>query len=240
MREPVSSPYRAGMERLIDAAGRDQRLGGLLKRCRLRIPASRESLGGFARLPVRFGKPVTQEEVAEAVGISRQWYAMLELDRPTRVSAPLLGRLGDALLMDGAERALLFRLAVPELRSVSLGDRQSSMAEAFGPLRTLVRRLWAATTESEALAIAREHASWLLAADAVSIRIADGRTVFDRADSPKGAVAVANVRSRRGLVAQLRATCAAGHEITELEREQLGTIAELTSLALAGASSPAA
>jgi hypothetical protein len=134
-----------------------------------------------------------------------------------RVSAALLGRLADALIMDGGERAQLFRLAIPELRSLT--DRASSMVEAFASVRAFVRRLRAATTQSEALAIAQEHATSLLAADRV-----------------EGAVAVANVRSRRGLVAQLSATYSKGHEATELEREQLGTLADLTSLALAGAS----
>jgi len=183
----------------LNAAPHDQRLGPFLKRCRLRISESRESLGSFERLPARVGTPVTQEEVAEAVGISRQWYAMLELGRPTRVSASLLGRVASALIMDDAERALLFQLAVPELRDVSLIDRASSMVEAFATVRALVQRLRTATTESEALAIAQEHASSLLAADAVLY--------------PKG------------------------HALAELEREQLGTVAELTSLAIVGASS---
>jgi transcriptional regulator with XRE-family HTH domain len=181
----------------LNAAAHDQRLGPLLKRCRLRISASRESLGSFERLPARIGKPVTQEEVAEAVGISRQWYAMLELGRPTRVSAALLGRVASALIMDDPERALLFQLAVPELRDVPLTDRASSMVEAFASVRALVRRLRSATTQEEVLAIARDHARSLVAADTVH---------------PKG------------------------HEFTELEREQLGAVAELTSLAIAGAS----
>jgi transcriptional regulator with XRE-family HTH domain len=173
----------------LNAAAHDQRLGPFLKKCRLRIAASRESLGSFERLPSRVGKPITQEEVAEAVGISRQWYAMLELGRPTRVSASLLGRVASALIMDDAERALLFQLAVPELRDVSLIDRASSMVEAFASVRALVRRLRSATTQAEVLAIARDYATY-----------------------PKD------------------------HELTDLEREQLGTVAELTSLAIVGAS----
>ena len=198
------------MQGLIDVAGPDPRLGPLLRRCRVRIEARRTALGDFERLPVRVGKPVTQEEVAEAVGITRQWYARLERDRAPRISAALVARLADALLMVDDERALLFRLALPELRSAALTDRSSAMVEAFTSFRALVRRLWAASTESEALSIAREHALSLLPADAVL------------------------TSSRVGDAFELSATYSRGRELSELEREHLRTVADLTSLALAG------
>jgi transcriptional regulator with XRE-family HTH domain len=71
----------------------------------------------YLRLPMRVGKVVTQEEVAEAVGISRQWYAMLESDHPVRVSATVLGRIVDALMMDTAERFAKRSTRAPQLRS---------------------------------------------------------------------------------------------------------------------------
>jgi transcriptional regulator with XRE-family HTH domain len=140
-----------------------ERLGGLLKRCRPRISPERASLGTFLRLPFRIGKAVTQEEVAEAAGISRPWYAMLENDRQVRVSAAVLARIADALTMDPTERATLFRLALPELRAASLTDTSTAILDAFGSYRGLMRRLWAATTEAEALTIVREHAMTQLA-----------------------------------------------------------------------------
>jgi transcriptional regulator with XRE-family HTH domain len=140
-----------------------ERLGGLLKRCRARIGTERPSLGQYLRPPMRIGKAVSQEEVAEVVGISRQWYLMMESGRAVRVSAAVLARIADALMMDPAERAALFRLAVPELRSTSLADRTTVMLDAFGSLRRLTRPLWAATTEAEALTVVREYAMTQLA-----------------------------------------------------------------------------
>jgi transcriptional regulator with XRE-family HTH domain len=156
-------------------------LGALLKRCRARIGPEHSSLGSYLRLPIRVGKAVTQEEVAEAAGISRQWYALLENDRPVRVSATVLARIADSLMMDPTERATLFRLAVPELRTASLTDRSTAVVEAFGALRRLTRRLWTATTTAERAALIREHAMTTLAPDAVVTCINVGKGLWDHA-----------------------------------------------------------
>jgi transcriptional regulator with XRE-family HTH domain len=154
-----------------------KRLGILLKRCRARIAPERAALGVVLRLPNRPGKRVTQEEVAEAVGISCQWYASLENDRALRVSTRVLGRIADVLMMDPTERAALFRLAVPQLRSVSLTDTSAAILDAFRSLRALTRRLWVATSEAEALTLVREFAMTELVPDAVltCVRTAEGR-----------------------------------------------------------------
>ncbi len=68
------------------------------------------------RLQSRVGRPVTQEEMAEYIGVSRAWYAMLETQARVRASAPLLDRLARALMLNSQERTLLFNLALPELR----------------------------------------------------------------------------------------------------------------------------
>jgi hypothetical protein len=102
---------------------------------------------------------------------------MMEIDRAVNVSAAVLGRIADALMMDPAERAAMFRLAVPELHSASLTDRSSAMLDAFGSLRRLTRPLWAATTEAEALSIVREYAMRQLAPVAMltCTRVGEGR-----------------------------------------------------------------
>ena len=145
----------------------EERLGLLLRRCRTRIRPERASLGPYLRSPGRIGKAVTQEEVAEAVGICREWYTRMERERTIRVSARILARIADLLMMEPGERAALFRLAVPELRSISLTDQTTAILEAFGSLRRLMRRLWAATTEAEALTLAREHGMTMLSSDAM-------------------------------------------------------------------------
>jgi transcriptional regulator with XRE-family HTH domain len=68
-------------------------VGELLKRCRQRLSSNIRSLGVCVRVPVRIGKVVTQEEVAEAAGISRVWYATMENDRAPRVSVRVLGQI---------------------------------------------------------------------------------------------------------------------------------------------------
>jgi transcriptional regulator with XRE-family HTH domain len=148
-----------------------ERRGALLKRYRLRLNPEITSLGPFLRLPVRNGKMPTQEEIAEAVGISRQWYALLESCQSVRVSARILARIAEALMLSPGERAELFRRALPELRSVVLTDHSTAMLDAFGKLRRLTRRLWCATTVAEALSVVREYAMTQLGPDLMVTRI---------------------------------------------------------------------
>jgi transcriptional regulator with XRE-family HTH domain len=152
------------------AEGERERFGALLKQFRLRLNAELRSLGPFLRLPIRVGKMPTQEEIAEAVGISRVWYAMLESNRRVRVSAQVLARISDALMLSSSERDELFSLALPELRSAALTDRSTALLAAFGWLRPVTRRLWAATTEAEALTIVREYAMAQLSPDLMITR----------------------------------------------------------------------
>jgi transcriptional regulator with XRE-family HTH domain len=58
---------------------------------------------------------VTQEEIAEAVGVSRNWYRRLESGASVRASTKLLDRLAHALALTPDERMTLFTLAIPEL-----------------------------------------------------------------------------------------------------------------------------
>ena len=88
-------------------------LGGLLKRCRARLEPESRSFGPHLRLPIRVGKAVSQEELAEALGISRQWYVRLESDRRTGVSPSLLARIADALAMDLASETICSGLHYP-------------------------------------------------------------------------------------------------------------------------------
>jgi transcriptional regulator with XRE-family HTH domain len=155
-------------------------LGLLLKRYRMRIAPTGASLGGYLRVPIRIGKAVTQEEVAEAVGISRQYYATIENDGAARISGTVLRRLADALMMDDAERATLFRLALPEACSASRTDSSIAALKAFRSMHHLMRRLWAATTEAEGLTLVCEHGMMQLALDSMvaCTRVGEGRWDF--------------------------------------------------------------
>ena len=88
--------------------------GGYLKERRQGIYPEATSLGSHARIPSRLGKAITQEELAEAVGVSRTWYALLEAGT-VGASPALLGRLSDALSLQPDERLRFFRLGIPEL-----------------------------------------------------------------------------------------------------------------------------
>jgi DNA-binding XRE family transcriptional regulator len=94
-------------------------LGDFLKMLRRRIPPDSSALGPWKRLPVRCGRPVTQEEAAEIVGVSRNWYCMLESGARVRASMKLLNRLANAFAFTPQERTRLFLLAIPEIGYVS-------------------------------------------------------------------------------------------------------------------------
>jgi hypothetical protein len=106
------------VERTGSTQSAKQRISLLLMRCRASVDLNVEFLGSKARHPNRVGKRVTQEEVAEAAGITREWYASLERGRQVRVSPVVLSRIADTLAMTDEERRILFILAVPELTHV--------------------------------------------------------------------------------------------------------------------------
>lgn len=132
--------------------------GALLRACRGAVDANVRALGPHARLPARWGKRVTQEEVAEAAGVSRVWYAMLESGAAVRTSPRLLDSLAAALMLSARDRAALFCLALPELE---LGRERATVVESCRLLRGAAKRLWSATSEPEAMtAVCEQLATW--------------------------------------------------------------------------------
>lgn len=97
------------------AEEREGALHGFVRERRLRLAPESHFLGEHLRLGSRVGKRVTQEELAEHLGISRQWYARFEGGAPAGFSTQLLSRLCDLLLLSSRERAELVRLAIPQL-----------------------------------------------------------------------------------------------------------------------------
>jgi transcriptional regulator with XRE-family HTH domain len=146
---------------LSESSKRRSDLALFLKFLRRRIDGDVRDLGPHARLPSRLGKRVTQEELAELIGVSREWYGMLESAATTRPSAALVERLADALGVTPEERARLFQLAVPELGRVQLREDSIAVLEGFSRLRSLTKRLWAATSTEDVLTAASEDvANW--------------------------------------------------------------------------------
>jgi DNA-binding XRE family transcriptional regulator len=92
-----------------------QSLAAFLRLRRSKIPPGTERLGAYVRLPNRVGKPVTQEEIAEAIGVTRTWYSKLETSDDVHPSLALLAHLSSALMLKPSERANLFSLAISDL-----------------------------------------------------------------------------------------------------------------------------
>src|ERR1035438_10298472 len=92
----------------------------------------------------------------EAAGISRIWYGRMESDGARHVSQTVLGRIAQALMLDADERASLFMLSVPELSPPEVRSQTRAVIDAFASLHPVMRSLWSATTEVEALTIVCE------------------------------------------------------------------------------------
>jgi hypothetical protein len=87
-------------------------MSALLRERRHELHPNSTTLGVFERHPNRIGKPVTQEEVAEAAGVTRVWYALLEGTANVHASPALVLRLADVLMLDDAERTALLYAAI--------------------------------------------------------------------------------------------------------------------------------
>src|SRR5258708_36399787 len=98
-----------------ETVGSPSALASFLKARRRNIPPNSVTLGSWERLPGRCGRRVTQEEIAEAVGISRNWYRCLENGDAPRASPKLLDRIANAFQCTPEERTMLFALAIPEI-----------------------------------------------------------------------------------------------------------------------------
>jgi len=99
---------------------RRETLRSFLKTLRRRLDPDTTILGEQERLGTRKGRRVSQEEIAEVVGVSRAWYGLLENGAPIRPSVPLLDRVASALNATPHERAMIFSLAIPELSTLSV------------------------------------------------------------------------------------------------------------------------
>jgi DNA-binding Xre family transcriptional regulator len=110
------------------AEAREEALHRFVRERRLRIAPESQTLGDSPRFPTRIGKVVTQEELAEHLGISRQWYARFEGGAPAVFSTQLLSRLCDLLLLSAWERAEFVRLAMPELVHLVRNDVEERSA----------------------------------------------------------------------------------------------------------------
>jgi DNA-binding XRE family transcriptional regulator len=98
---------------------RREKLCSFLKTLRRRLDPHTAVLGEHERISTRRGRRVSQEEIAEATGVSRGWYVSLESGKPIRCSVSFLARVAAVLNATPPERAILFSLAIPELHMLS-------------------------------------------------------------------------------------------------------------------------
>lgn len=105
-----------------------------LKARRQAIPAQAPSIGEHRRDPRRIGRPVTQAELAELFGVSREWYCALENGNWREASPELLGRITLALHGRRAARSLereLHNTSVPRLADIAGYIKRVSAASSF-------------------------------------------------------------------------------------------------------------
>lgn len=179
----------------METSARTGLLGTLLRETRKQIHPETTTLGAFQRLTSRIGKPVTQEEVAEAADITRVWYAMLERGARIDVSTALLGRLADVLMLSKAERSALYAAGVPGLPPV-FGVQAGDAIEAFTWVRRAMKQLWSSTSEAEALDVAT---------DMLAARFPDAAVVHDRFRDDDGNWRFPRFHGRRNDVARVTA-----------------------------------
>lgn len=121
-------------------AKKKRHIGILLRERRLAIDPNATRIGAYRRLAQRVGRFVTQEEVAEALGISREWYSRLENGTLQRLSTHLARRVAEVFALSPA--ALDHRGTATGLRSEALG--------AFSDLRRFIKRVIDAPSFAEA------------------------------------------------------------------------------------------
>jgi len=153
-----------------DARGLELRT--LLGKCRARLRPQDVGLPITSRRRV---PGLRREEVAELVGVSPNWYALFETgSNDRRFSATFVQRVADVLQLDERERTLLFRLALPEIRLAVEQFERSAYDGALSSLRgirSMVRRMTAATTFAEAAEVAVEALVEVLSPTSVAVAI---------------------------------------------------------------------
>lgn len=230
-REPMSIFPRArsggGAEfDLHDDQERRRRLAAFLLQRRQGVDSGATEVGTYRRRENRIGRPFTQEEVAEALDVSRQWYAALEMGSSIRPSAALLERIAILFELADDERVMLFRLGIPEF----LGSAQpATILQAPLPstaYAAAIRSPAEIDSAADALARVREkyHRSGTAAGMAVRPRVIASweRCRACGVDPSQKVLPIrADLRERRD--ANERLLCAAGIVVEHLACQFAGT-----------------
>ena len=136
-----------------------RRMGEALRQRRTAIDPTTASIGIYRRLPSRIGHHVTQEEAAEALGISRVWYSRIESGSVPKVSRALARRIKETF-------------AVPMFLSYTdpdAADVKRTALEAFAELRDLSRRIANVSSLTEAAVNGAETLQQIVGSDCAAI-----------------------------------------------------------------------
>jgi DNA-binding XRE family transcriptional regulator len=131
-------------------------LFGDFKQRRQAIPPEAVSIGEYQRRPRRVGRPVTQGELAEAIGVSREWYCSIENGKSMEASPELLRKISTAL----HDRR--------KVRQMQWGPDETLVAN-LAEVRRYVKRVSSAATYFDAAVEAIETGAQLLRATSVSV-----------------------------------------------------------------------
>lgn len=172
----------------VDEISRRFTLSNLLTKSRARIKPGDVGLPSYGHRRV---SGLRREEVAELTGVSTRWYEQFESGKGDKhFSFDFVQRVAEALRLDENERATLFKLALPEVskaispparRPSALTEQSELVLDAFASFRDIVRRLWAASSEAEALTLIREHGAAQLKPDFMNTLTRGPEGVWDRA-----------------------------------------------------------
>jgi transcriptional regulator with XRE-family HTH domain len=145
-------------------------LRDFLKRSRGRLRPSDVGVRSYGRRRV---PGLRREEVAELVGVSQGWYELFELGSSDRgFSVGFVQRVADALRLDAAERATLFRLALPEVAEAAEVFERSARDGALrylAAVRDFSRRVRQVSSFDEGASDAVDTVQGLLRADCITV-----------------------------------------------------------------------
>jgi transcriptional regulator with XRE-family HTH domain len=134
---------------------------GNIKQRRQAIPAEAVLIGEYKRRPQRIGRRVTQEELAEALGITREWYCNLENGKCSEASPELVRKIAVALHDRRAARRMQW-------------GNEDPIVPSLADFREFINRIASAATYFDAAVEAMETTSRMLQNTCVSVINLDG------------------------------------------------------------------
>jgi transcriptional regulator with XRE-family HTH domain len=139
-------------------------------------------MGPYPRVPERIGRHVTQEEFAEVIGVSREWYSRLENGMIPRASAQLVQRIALALELDDVQRLEVIGYGTNNLVAANARLERAAregVLESVSQLRHFIQRVALCSTFAAAAQLAVETTEELLHSDCVTmVTLEDGTGAF--------------------------------------------------------------